>query len=769
MTFLRRIRQYRVYRRLVLSYLLLLVVSITLLSLILYYLFSAKAVQEIDRSNRQMLTQVSYTANVVYGQIQDVTGQLLSDHEIISFLYAKQDSKIVNYTVSLFLNRIQGVYPFIKNISVYNATTGAYIDSPGLASNPDMAASDQDSEIGFFPRKAQSVTGSTSYRLWTFKIVPERSFTEAPKSAIVVDLDETYIRNTMRNISASTEDSLTFVMDASGTILSHSTPEYFMEDFSGRDYVRTILADANAQGSFVHKIDHQKHLVTYVKSAKPDLYFVSVRPYAEMLSNIYELRDYTILVVVLLIVAGAAISLLLSGNIYNPIKVLLDKVNSAGSTGGMGQALLRYDEYELLTDAFTEKIETAKSLESAVQRSSNVLKDNYINHLLKGNANKIAVTAEMRREWESLFDGPCLTVILFKIDDYRAFRERFNFVDRGLVRFAVGNIAHELLGKFYRNDVANMEDDEIALIVQSEEPLSEDPPFLLLGEIQDAVRSYYRISLSVSIGDPCGSVSAIRDSYTSAQEYASSRLFLGYGCITTQAETSRRTPKGKPSYPVSIEKRLIEAVKLCHPIEIRSEIAEFRKCLSGCSYSAAMQYTQFLILGITKEFAYMTEWSEVDDEPFYRTPEQLREIETLDDIERKLEELCTRIVDILEQKKKNTSNVKNAKIVEEIRKFVGEQYAEHSLSLEMAAEHVGFSSGYIGKLFKSTTGITFNDYVTNVRMEKAKLRLAATNETVAQIGERVGVYNVPYFTTLFKKKFGITPSQYREEILRESQ
>jgi two-component system response regulator YesN len=764
MMFLRRIRQYRIYRRLVLSYLLLLIVTITLLSFILYSMFSAKAVQEIDRSSKQMLAQVSYTANVVYGQIQDVTGQLLSDNEIMSFLYAKEGSKIVDYTVNLFLNRIQGVYPFIKNISVYNFTTGGYIDSPGLASNPGMAIQDETGDIGFFPRKAQSVTGKSSYRLWTFKIIPERSFTEVPKSAIVVDLDETYIRDTMRNISATSRDSLTFVMDASGKVLSHSSPEYFMEDFSNNDYVKKILADTNSQGSFVQNINHQKHLVTYVKSANLDSYFVTVRPYAELISNIYELRNWTILVVVLLVIAGAAISLLLSGNIYNPIKSLLDKVNSTDGAGNT--ALLRYDEYELLTNAFTEKIETAKSMESTLHRSSRVLKDHYITHLLKGNANKIEVSADLRREWEGWLNGPCLTVILFKIDGYRAFRERYNLVDRGLIRFAISNIAHELLGNFYRDDVANMEEDEIALILQSDRAPTEDPLYLILGEIQDTVRSYYHISISVSVGEPCGSVSEIRDSYKSAQEYVTSRLFMGHGCLTNEAAVNRRIPERKPPYPASIEKRLIDAIKLCHPTTIRTEIVEFRKFLSECTYSGAMQYTHFLILGITKEFEYITEWGGVDSEQLYRITDEFRDIETLDDIEQKIAGLCSRIVDILEQNKKNTAMIRNAKIIEEIQKFISEHYAEHSLSLEAAADQIGFSAGYIGKLFKNMTGSTFNDYMTHIRMEQAKIFLSATNDTVAQIGERVGVYNVPYFTTLFKKKYGITPSHYREQVSR---
>jgi len=156
----------------------------------------------------------------------------------------------------------------------------------------------------------------------------------------------------------------------------------------------------------------------------------------------------------------------------------------------------------------------------------------------------------------------------------------------------------------------------------------------------------------------------------------------------------------------------------------------------------------------------------VDGERLHRTMEDLRDVETLDDVERLLADLSLSIADILEANKKNMSVTKNAKIVEQIQRFVQEHYAEHGLSLEAAAEQAGFSSGYVGKLFKSMTGVTFNDYVTQVRMERAKLLLATTADSVAQIGERVGGFNVPYFTTLFKKTYGITPSQYREQAGR---
>ncbi|WP_123043022.1 helix-turn-helix domain-containing protein [Cohnella candidum] len=765
MTFMRRIRQYRVYRRMVLSYLLLTVVTLTLLSFILYSLFSNKAVQEIDQSSRQMLAQVSYTANVVYEQVQTITGQLLSDHEIVSFLGEREDNKIANYTASLFLARIQGVYPFIENLSLYNFTTGGYVDSLGLPLDPGMFRQDESGYFGFFPRKVTRVDNKP-LRLLTFKFIPERSFTQVPRSAIVFDLDESYIRNTMRSIGGSSRESGTFVMDGKGKVLSHSNPEFFMEDFSSYPYVRKILSDtAQGQGSFVEKIDHQKQLVTYVKSSNLDWYFVSTRPYAEMISNINQIRYWTILVALLLIVGGTGLSLLISGNIYNPIRALLDKVN-AGAEGTKDKALLRYDEYEMLTDAFDHSIQTAKSLELTLNRSSKALKDSYLSHLLQGNSNKIAVSAEMKREWESRLSGPFLTVVLFKVDGYRSFREGNNAFDRGLYRFAISNIAQELLGKLYRVDVANMEEDEIALILQSDEERLQDSVYLTLGEIQDRVREYYQMSLSAGIGVPSASISEIYTSYKSAQEALKMRLFQGYGCIADarRIQEAEDTPS---RYPISVERRLIEAVKLGNRDAVLKEIEEFRKILSQSGYMNAMHNMNFMVLGIIREFEYITEWWSVDVERLDKSLERIREIETMDDMQKLLSGLCFDIVDILEENKKNTTVSKNAKIVEDIQQYVKEHYSEHGLSLESAAERFGFSAGYIGKLFKSMAGTTFNDFVTHTRMEQAKLLLVTKNDPIAQIGEMVGMYNVPYFTTVFKKKYGVTPSQYREQAPKD--
>ncbi|MHA6480332.1 bifunctional transcriptional activator/DNA repair enzyme AdaA [Paenibacillus sp. strain BS8-2] len=83
------------------------------------------------------------------------------------------------------------------------------------------------------------------------------------------------------------------------------------------------------------------------------------------------------------------------------------------------------------------------------------------------------------------------------------------------------------------------------------------------------------------------------------------------------------------------------------------------------------------------------------------------------------------------------------------------------LPLHKLAE-AGHSSPYhLHRTFKRVTGLTPAAYVTRIRIQQAKELLISGDQTVAWIGNQVGLPNTPYFITLFKKETGWTPAQYR--------
>lgn len=67
----------------------------------------------------------------------------------------------------------------------------------------------------------------------------------------------------------------------------------------------------------------------------------------------------------------------------------------------------------------------------------------------------------------------------------------------------------------------------------------------------------------------------------------------------------------------------------------------------------------------------------------------------------------------------------------------------------------------MSKYIKDKSGKTFGELVKNVRMKKARTLLKGGNMTVESIAEKVGYQNVEHFNRLFKKKYGMTPVQFR--------
>ena len=101
---------------------------------------------------------------------------------------------------------------------------------------------------------------------------------------------------------------------------------------------------------------------------------------------------------------------------------------------------------------------------------------------------------------------------------------------------------------------------------------------------------------------------------------------------------------------------------------------------------------------------------------------------------------------------------------EQIKSYIHYHYFEIN-SLEMIAEHLSLNKIYMERLFKQETGMSVWNYLNDVRMERAAYYLTNLNYPVGDIDELVGIHSRQNFYLLFKKKYGISPSQYRKKAV----
>ena len=126
------------------------------------------------------------------------------------------------------------------------------------------------------------------------------------------------------------------------------------------------------------------------------------------------------------------------------------------------------------------------------------------------------------------------------------------------------------------------------------------------------------------------------------------------------------------------------------------------------------------------------------------------------------QEIHEGILRLVEELGKSSSEGEDEFIVR-IKKYVHGNYHNPWLSIKEISEAVGKSVSYICVVFKRETGITLNQFLTDVRMEAAKILLDNPRNNIKTVSEKCGYTDSSYFTRAFKKYTGQTPSEYRGE------
>lgn len=101
------------------------------------------------------------------------------------------------------------------------------------------------------------------------------------------------------------------------------------------------------------------------------------------------------------------------------------------------------------------------------------------------------------------------------------------------------------------------------------------------------------------------------------------------------------------------------------------------------------------------------------------------------------------------------------KVIIQVKEYLKDHYCEH-IELDDLSKQVYLTPAYLGALFKESTGKTIKEYLTELRMKKAKQLLGDIRYNVNEVAEQTGYSDAKYFSKIFKKTVGIKPTEYRK-------
>ena len=142
---------------------------------------------------------------------------------------------------------------------------------------------------------------------------------------------------------------------------------------------------------------------------------------------------------------------------------------------------------------------------------------------------------------------------------------------------------------------------------------------------------------------------------------------------------------------------------------------------------------------------------------FQKTPGIFASLETTEDYVRGLLETAVEL-------REGVSRKKYSSLLKDARAYIEQNYDNEDISLNTVAASVNLSPNHFSTIFSQETGRTFIEYLTFVRMEKAKELLRTTSMKTAEIAFAVGYKDSHYFSYLFKKTQECTPREFRARV-----
>lgn len=126
-------------------------------------------------------------------------------------------------------------------------------------------------------------------------------------------------------------------------------------------------------------------------------------------------------------------------------------------------------------------------------------------------------------------------------------------------------------------------------------------------------------------------------------------------------------------------------------------------------------------------------------------------------------EISSGLLTLIEQK----HQTEEKKVIQKAKAFIEENLSDIDLGLAQISEVIGLSSSYLSQLFKKETGVGITGFITEKRIMRAKALLSDTELSAADISHQVGFVSAGYFGQVFKKSVGITPQEYRRDIIKK--
>ncbi|WP_028611686.1 helix-turn-helix domain-containing protein [Paenibacillus harenae] len=625
-----------------------------------------------------------------------------------------------------------------KSIYVYDipnqkivSSNGGFVSDPAYLSDTSWLH-DTETVDNMAIVNGQTDSGSSRVTLYRSIVINGKK-----AGMVIIDLKPDVLFAGLRpQLSDSVQKSLVITDDKQNLVYAFSAPH------TNSGSIHSILSQIGQQGYAEKNIDGQKMMFFHLTSPYTGWKYVSYIPSDQLLENMGIIRTIVWTLSLLFVAIGIISIVYYNHKAFKPLKRMQQL---------LGKYKKDYMKADLLDiEKFASKmIEDHSLMTRQIRESVPESRKRLIESIF---FRKISLS-EMRHRWELHFpdwNKDFFIAANMNIDQYGEWSKHLGDSDVRLFKFAMQNMSEEMLSKTYHLVIMENVEEGFIILLQ---PMHEEHETLEttiehLNKLRSEIQRLLKLSVTIGISHPISDYAKLHVGYRQSLSAVQCRFFAGYGQVHLFADYVYEEPGSLNDRWSDEILAQLGAGKLN---AAQSEISELFNMISSRKYSPSES------LGVLEHVQLKLEQLAIrnGDDGYAMYPG----LSTMhaDDIRQHFLCLLDNINRGIEQKLTSKPSVMVSKMVDYM-----ERHYKDNIGVKEIADSVGASIYSANQWFKQESSQTVFDYLTKMRLEKAKCLLETTDYKVFEIALMVGYQNENSFIRAFRNYTKITPGKYRE-------
>jgi AraC-like DNA-binding protein len=769
-------------QRILLTVTLLMVIFLTVFSFASYYNSESTVLNVQEEANRKFLYQLEYNIEYMNELVKNLATATYFDSQIIPLLYPEP---IEIFEIIQKINRLEKIVystTFLKSIVVYNQITDTFYSTDsgtGTHNDPDVSmlkAYIQEHrnipKLKLVPIRMtkEDSTDKSSISIFSSFIYELRPGQNMMDGALIFNIKTEWLFDNIKALNGIgiANGNQIYISDNNGDIF---TPVLGQGDY--REEIKEILTQRpilpqDTVDSFVQTLAGDKMIFTVSKSGADSWRVTIVQPYDQVLGKLKQMRNTSIMVTLLFLALSVVLSWVISLKLYKPVEAMVSNIRKSTVLEG-GYLNLEMDELSYVSSAYHQAMDKMKGIKSDFEAKKSIVEKYYARKLIMDSTSISEVQfsdliAENALKIGST--GPYLLGVL-DMDHFNKLSQMINHSELRLYKFAISNIAHELISQDFLCEIVDMRNDHLVILVTlayGTVPEDEVQERLktLFQEVIDTLYRFYRISLTASISDPIINYEEITHDYVMTLHNVNYRMKLGGMQVITPSLVSHNQENPELHIPAELEDKLIESMNTGQRPAIESNLDKLYGFIANLHFDHMfpnlLRISLIMHNALREVNLHRLRPISFDVKEFNKG---LLEVENLSEVEALFQTMLDQIFDEMRDIEVN----RNVLLINTVKEIIEDNYPDSNLSLQEIASMVRMSPIYLGRVFKDSVNLSVADYITEVRLISTIELLENNRYTIIEIMDKVGFSNQSSFFRSFKRKFGVTPKEFRTRKL----